>query len=62
MRIWDPFSLFTLMRTVNLLGTWLAFQERVIPCIKEVQCKSWMAMLGITRYFATLLKVNMTQT
>lgn len=62
MRIRDPFSLFPLMRTVNLLGTWLVFQERVIPCINKVQCKSWMAMLGITSYFATLLKVTMTRT
>jgi hypothetical protein len=61
MKTWDPFSPFYINEN---RWAWLVFQERVIPYIKKkkkVQCKSWMAMLDITSYLATLLKVNMTQ-
>lgn len=55
MKTRDPFPLFTLVRKVNLFVTWIVFQEKVIPYLKNVQCKSWMAMVTILSYSEILL-------
>lgn len=61
MKIWDPFSLFTLTRKVDLV-MWIVFQEKVIPDMKKYHVNlGWLCLISpIIQRFS--LYVYITQT